>query len=365
MFYDFIEIGTSDFDTLIERADDQTVGLSIEPIFAYLDRLPCPKRCAKLNAAISDHDGEAVVFFIAPEKIAELGLPEWFKGCNSVGKPHQTVASFLERLALHHVTQRVDNFPKVSRPFSSPLRRPWQQAFKRYRFLIGQIARTSLRLLLNANHPAARRRVPHPQLESRPTHSFKPLSNGLLDQSVIFSTTTVPAYRLRSALTLHGISGMFFLKVDTEGHDVTILSDFFEDSPRALWPHKIIFESNELSDNDALQLLIAKLITIGYDIKSCNTVAGDGDTFLRLNNRRARTGISFSNEIEGYYLVGHPDGYDPTVPGHDNTLIAAKEYCVNTNSGGVTYQDGRFEVRRGEYLEKSRGDRDLKSWISL
>jgi hypothetical protein len=32
MKYDFIEIGTSNFDTLIEAADDTTVGLSIEPV---------------------------------------------------------------------------------------------------------------------------------------------------------------------------------------------------------------------------------------------------------------------------------------------------------------------------------------------
>ena len=282
MFYDFIEIGTSDFDTLIEQADDQTVGLSVEPIAAYLDRLPRPKLCTKLNAAISNQDGEVVVFYLSPEKIFEYGLPAGFKGCNSIGKPHPTVASFL--------------------------------------------ALTTL------------------------------------DQKVIFDTINIPAYRLRSVLALHNVSGMYFLKVDTEGHDVTILNDFFSDAPRAVWPHEILFESNILSDNDSLQLLIAKLITIGYDIKSCNTV-GDGDTSLRLNIRRAQGGVTFSNEIEGYYLMGYPDGYDPSLAAHDNTLIGAKEYCVNTKSGGVTYQYGRYEVRKGQYLEKSRDDRNVISWI--
>jgi hypothetical protein len=45
--YDFIEIGTSDFDTLIETSDDKTVGLSIEPIKYYLDRLPERKNVKK------------------------------------------------------------------------------------------------------------------------------------------------------------------------------------------------------------------------------------------------------------------------------------------------------------------------------
>ena len=37
--YDFIEIGTSDFDTLIETSNNDTVGISIEPIKYYLDNL--------------------------------------------------------------------------------------------------------------------------------------------------------------------------------------------------------------------------------------------------------------------------------------------------------------------------------------
>ena len=31
-FYDFIEIGTANFETLIEKADDNVRGLSIEPL---------------------------------------------------------------------------------------------------------------------------------------------------------------------------------------------------------------------------------------------------------------------------------------------------------------------------------------------
>ena len=37
--YDFIEIGTSDFDTLIQKCSDDSVGLSIEPLKSHLDRL--------------------------------------------------------------------------------------------------------------------------------------------------------------------------------------------------------------------------------------------------------------------------------------------------------------------------------------
>ena len=45
--YDFIEIGTSDFDTLIETSNDDTVGISIEPINYYINRLPNKKNIVK------------------------------------------------------------------------------------------------------------------------------------------------------------------------------------------------------------------------------------------------------------------------------------------------------------------------------
>ncbi len=53
MKYDFVEIGTSDFDTLIQTATDTTRGLSIEPVRHYLDRLPSPAGVKKIWAGVS------------------------------------------------------------------------------------------------------------------------------------------------------------------------------------------------------------------------------------------------------------------------------------------------------------------------
>lgn len=100
MFFDFVEIGTSDFDTLIERADDRTVGLSVDPIKLYLDRLPQPRNCIKLAAAISNHNGETVAYYIPPERIAAHGLPAWVRGCNSIGAPHTSIRTMLRELGL-------------------------------------------------------------------------------------------------------------------------------------------------------------------------------------------------------------------------------------------------------------------------
>lgn len=100
MFFDFVEIGTSDFHTLIQGADDATVGLSIDPIQLYLDRLPRPQRCIKLAAAISDRDGETVAYYVPPERIAALGLPDWLRGCNAIGAPHPSVDAVLREHGL-------------------------------------------------------------------------------------------------------------------------------------------------------------------------------------------------------------------------------------------------------------------------
>ena len=87
--YDFIEIGTSDFDTLIQESDGTQKGLSIEPISKYLDALPDPTGVTKVNAAISDVDGTLKMYYIKDEDIYNNRLPRYIRGCNSADKPHQ------------------------------------------------------------------------------------------------------------------------------------------------------------------------------------------------------------------------------------------------------------------------------------
>lgn len=86
--YDFIEIGTSNFDTLIEKADDNTLGISVEAVKHYIDDLPCKSNVRKLNAAISDVSGKLYVYYIPEDAIKENNLNEWFKGCNSINNFH-------------------------------------------------------------------------------------------------------------------------------------------------------------------------------------------------------------------------------------------------------------------------------------
>ena len=90
MNYDFLEIGTSCFDTMLETAQPGETGLSVEPLKFYLDRLPDKIGCIKIPVAIStvDEFSMAEVFYIPENVIRERNLPHWLLGCNSIGAPH-------------------------------------------------------------------------------------------------------------------------------------------------------------------------------------------------------------------------------------------------------------------------------------
>lgn len=104
--YDFIEIGTSDFNTLVQSASGDEKGLCIEPLQFYLDALPNRKNVIKDCCAISLHPGEMTVYYVNPSDIRTHKLPAWVRGCNSVGKPHPTVAQLLSERKLTHIQQK-------------------------------------------------------------------------------------------------------------------------------------------------------------------------------------------------------------------------------------------------------------------
>lgn len=111
MHYDFIEIGTCDFETLVERAPSQAVGLCIEPLQFYLDRLPVKPNVRKMCCAISPDGsaGRSDLYWVHPDDITRLGLPDWLRGCNRLGEMHPQHLN--KDVAPVVRTQRVDIFP--------------------------------------------------------------------------------------------------------------------------------------------------------------------------------------------------------------------------------------------------------------
>ena len=189
MKYDFIEIGTSNFDTLLESADDTTVGISIEPIGYYLDQLPDRANVKKLEIAVSRNNiYEFMSVYYVPERtIRARDLPDWLRGCNSVGDYH----------------------PK------------------------------------------------HIELNVR-------------DLVQIMEVEVVP---IGEIFICYDVTELDYLKIDTEGSDCEImqhLADFLKTEPATRYPKKILFESNELADQQQVEYVKAEFITLGY----CVTKSG-------------------------------------------------------------------------------------------
>lgn len=105
MNYDFIEIGTSDFDTLLQTTENQ-IGMSIEPIKFYLDNLPNNPHVIKVNCAVSNVDGITDVFWVDPKDIEEHGMFSYLRGCNSINHPHEITLNELRSFNLESLMKK-------------------------------------------------------------------------------------------------------------------------------------------------------------------------------------------------------------------------------------------------------------------
>lgn len=109
MHYDFIEIGTSDFDTEIERARLYDRGISIDPILYYLNKLPNKKFIHKVLAAVSNKDGTVKSYYIPEETIKKYNWPWWLRGCNSINEYHKTGLEYILNQRLNPEEVFVEN----------------------------------------------------------------------------------------------------------------------------------------------------------------------------------------------------------------------------------------------------------------
>jgi FkbM family methyltransferase len=159
------------------------VGLSIEPIGYYLDQLPNRAGVKKLAVAISRNHGMLPVFYIPERTIRARGLPEWLRGCNSVGDYHPK-----------HVELMVRDLVQID---------------------------------------------------------------------------TVDVMTIADIFDLHDVTELDYLKIDTEGADCDIMLNLFkflESEPRSRYPKKILFESNELADQQQVEHVKAEFILLGYRV---------------------------------------------------------------------------------------------------
>ena len=109
MDLDFLEIGTSDFDTLCQTCSDQEFGMSVEPIKYYLDRLPERSNVIKVQVAISNKSGAVKVYYVPDENIKTYNLPSFVRGCNSINNYHPQVVELLQSSGINNVDQVIQN----------------------------------------------------------------------------------------------------------------------------------------------------------------------------------------------------------------------------------------------------------------
>ena len=205
-FYDFIEVGTSNFNTELEKADDTSVGLSIEPVKFYLDDLPNRKKVTKVNVALSNYTGYINIHYVSPKNIKRYGLPNWARGCNAVDKHHPTIK----------------------------------------------------RLIIKKG----------------------------LNPDKIFVVKKVRVLQFKELVKKYRITGINFLKIDTEGHDATILNnylDYVEKRPK-LKAKRIKFESNVLTKKREVANLITRLKKNGYKLLKTGQ-----DTIMVLKRRKSNS----------------------------------------------------------------------------
>ena len=187
MHYNFIEIGTSDFRTIVESSKEEEIGLCVEPLKHYLDKLPNKKNVTKANYALSSKMGEIEIYHIKPKDIIRYNLPNWVRGCNSINKPHPTVKKLLGNL--HDEIVTVDKVNSVT----------WEYLIEKY-----------------------------------------------------------------------DIESIDYLKVDTEGHDGVILTEYYKKcvNNKKLRANLIFFENNILKDETLITQAIQKFTQLGYKGKS-------------------------------------------------------------------------------------------------
>lgn len=278
-FYDFIEIGTSDFDTEIQKKDDK-IGISIEPVKYYLDKLQDKQNCIKLNIGISDYNGKCMVNYLSEQTIQKFNFPAWVRGCNTINYYHQTVSNLCKDKGI--------NIESIS------------------------------------------------------------------EKDEVDVTTL---YQIICKLN---IDCFYFLKIDTEGHDVVILKKFYEEiQDNFHLPHVIQFESNVLSKDEDVNQVINLFSKKGYDLIEKNNI----DTILKLNLKKIKNKNSFTDCIKKYWIMDYPLNYSINNLPHENTLESAKEYCIKHNCSGVTLQDNIYQVRNGKYMNYFNGE--IYSWVFL
>jgi hypothetical protein len=141
------------------------------------------------------------------------------------------------------------------------------------------------------------------------------------------------------------INGIYRLNLNL--YDKVILKAFFEENKNNLFLPHIITSKYDI-DND-------------FDYEYYDLI--DSNDY-QLNLTKIKNKKRFSKLIRNYYI--EKDYLYNTIDDlpYENTLEAAKEYCINNCCSGITLENNIYQVRRGRYLYNNN-DNNIYTWIHL
>lgn len=228
--YDFIEIGTADFDTFIQVATPEQTGISVEAVPHYFNKLPTISNVTKINAALVTEDylkdNETIdVYYVPEETIWAFNLGDWMKGCNSVGRPHDFHTRYFHNPSIwHHATDEE-----------------------------------------RANFQ---------------THNL--VEKGLV------AIEKIKCISYSNLMEMHNVDHVKTLKTDTEGQDAELLIDiisnyYVKNKLLDMLPDKIMFEDNVHSNKELMVQAKDLLRSVGYEVVDDHTEVHDSYAILRVH----------------------------------------------------------------------------------
>ena len=102
--YDYLEIGTCDWDTFSMTKPDLK-GIIVEPIDIYINNIPFNKNVIKQKCAVSTENKTDFMYYIPPDVIETTGIVNCFRGMNKLSNYHMGhVSNNIEKLVVKQET---------------------------------------------------------------------------------------------------------------------------------------------------------------------------------------------------------------------------------------------------------------------
>ena len=93
--FDYVEIGTSDFEIGSGQIENDKTYILVEPLKMYLDNIPGGDNVIKVNNAVGSKEEDLIIYYVNQENIKKYNLPYWVRGCNKIGEKHPVVVDYL------------------------------------------------------------------------------------------------------------------------------------------------------------------------------------------------------------------------------------------------------------------------------